>query len=65
MSLTLTWYFLSMIESDEKIAAVSHFYAKVKSKIKKRKDAYSNVQKKKRDKKDFLKSRTVLKKCQD
>ena len=63
MSLTLTWYFLSMIESDEKIAAVSHFYAKVKSK--KRKDAYSNVQKKKRDKKDFLKSRTVLKKCQD
>ena len=64
MSLTLTWYFLSMIESDEKIAAVSLCYAKVKSK-KKRKDAYSNVQKKERDKKDFLKSRTVLKKCQD
>ena len=32
-----------MIESDEKIAAVSHFYAKVKGK---KKDAYSNVQKK-------------------
>lgn len=63
MSLTLTWYFLSMIESDEKIAAVSHFYAKVKSKIKKERCLFKCA--KKRDKKDFLKSRTVLKKCQD
>ena len=63
MSLTLTWYFLSMIESDEKIAAVSLCYAKVK----REKKGKMPIQmcKKKRDKKDFLKSRTVLKKCQD
>ena len=64
MSLTLTWYFLSMIESDEKIAAVSHFYAKVKRE-KKGKMPIQMCKKKERDKKDFLKSRTVLKKCQD
>ena len=53
-----------MIESDEKIAAVSHFCAKVKRK-KKERCLFKCAKKKERDKKDFLKSRTVLKKCQD